>query len=324
MTEVGINPPGVEAEFERLLRTCFPQWGDNSVSRWFFTRTVGGAPADRLVVAERGALVAGTALTHRRLRLPSGSEVPVGILTGAWTLPRARNRGHFSRLAAEALVLGRERGLALILAFVTDENSSSRALGRLGFAGVPASYHLAEPGAAPGRPAPAAVVTQGGVQARSLGDRARAPRDRLVRIAYATAEEWSSQFLERPHPTRVVRLGREACAVIEEVRDTDRILLLQGDGQHRRALLEALLFRCAARGRKAFLYTTRSEIRRAATGAGFPPTGGCIRIAMADDTVLAAALGMSGWQAPANAGPLVDPSSPWFLGSWDVQAGDKM
>lgn len=324
MNQLQINPPGVEGLFEQSLRACFPQWGDATVSQWFFVRTAGGAPADRLVVAHRGALLAGTALTHRRLRLAPGVEVPVGILTAAWTLPQARNQGLFSRLAAESVKLGRERGLALILAFVTDLNPSSRALARLGFAAVPAAYSLAHPGSTPHRTPPPSVVITHDSEAGDLAERARARRSQSVRIVYRTVQEWSSQFLERPYPTRILRLQRDARAVVEEVGDTDRIQFLLGESEDWRAVLESIRGWCAMRQRSAFLYSTTPEIGQAATDAGFESKGGCIRVAVADVAVLAGALGMTGQGVPAGARDLVDPTSPWFLGDWDVQAGDKM
>ena len=324
MNQVQINPPGVEGLFEHNLRACFPHWGDDTVSRWFFSRTVGGPQADRLVVADRGTLLAGTALSHRRLRLANGADVPIGILTGAWTLPRARNQGLFSRLSAEALVLGRKRGLAMILAFVTDENPSSHALARLGFAGVPARYCIAGPGTSSHSQAPAPVALPPGEMARYLAGRTEAARTGTVHLAYQTLDEWSSQFLERPYPTRILRLGGDARAVLEEVRDTDRIQLLLGDGEDWRGLLESIHAWCGTRQRKVFLYCTASEIGRAAADAGFDCRGACIRIAVADAAVLGGAVGVAGQAGLADAGSLVDPGSPWFLGRWEVQTGDKM
>jgi GNAT superfamily N-acetyltransferase len=324
MSEVRINLPGMEELYEQNLRACFPHWGDEAVSRWFFARTVGGPPADRLVVVDQGTLLAGAALTHRRLRLANGADVPVGIITGAWTLPQARNQGLFSRLSAEALALGRKRGLAMILAFVTDENPSSRALARLGFAGVFARYHVARPGPHPRTSALEPVAVPDGEEVRHLADRAQAFRNGAVHFAYQTVAEWSSQFLERPCPTYIVRLGRNAGAVVETVRDTDRIQLLLRDGEDGRTVLESLHAWCAARHRSLFFYTTRPETSRAAADAGFDSVAGCIRIAVADAAVLARAVGVSGQTGPADAGSLVEPGSPWFVGDWDVQAGDRM
>lgn len=324
MSEVRINPPGIEQLYEENLRTCFPRWGDAAVSHWFFSRTLGGPPADRLVVVDQGMLVAGIGLTHRCLRLANGAKVRVGVLTGAWTLPQARKRGWFSRLSVEALGLGRKKGLAMILAFVMDDNSSSRALARVGFAGVPAWYHRAEPAGRGSRGALDALTVSHGEEAQRLAERTEAARCGTVHIAYDTVAEWSSQFLQRPHPTRVVRLAGGGRAVVEAVGDTERIQLLLANGGDARSLLETLRAWCGARGRSAFFYTTGLEASRAAAEAGFESISGCIRVGVADSEVLAAAVGVPSQAKYLDAGSLVDPHSAWFLGSWELQAGDRM
>lgn len=324
MNEVRINPRGIETLFERNLRICFPHWGDAAVSRWFFDRSVGGQPADRLVMLHRGKLLAGIALTHRRLCLTTGAEVPVGILTGAWTLPEARNLGLFGRLSAEALVLGRERGLALILAFVTDDNPSSRVLARLGFAGVPARYHFATPAAASPATTPLPTLITGDGAVRELASSARASRHGAVRVTYGTDEEWSSQFLERPNPSQILQLGYDARAVVEEVGETVRIHLLLSEGEAWRSVLESLRAWCSFRQRRGFLYSTNPQLSRAAADAGWEAKAGWIRIAVADAGVLAHAAGLTSCPASADAEALVDARHPWFLGEWDIQGGDKM
>lgn len=322
MIELQVNAPRTEAEYERLLRRCFPHWGDASVSRWFFARESGGPPADRLMLREGDTPLAGIAIVHRRLRLAGGEELAVGILCGAWTLPEARRQGLFGRTVTGALSVARERGLALLLGFVTDDNPSSRGLDRLGFLGVTATYHTAGPDTAgpdgidPPR-APRAAVEMLGQSAAALFQRFESVRSQRVRFAYGHPGVWASQFLARPHPTRVVNVGSGAWAVVEEVGDTDRILCCEGEDDAMPGLLASLRARAAAAGRRVFCYTTRPEVRRAAGQAGFDCRSGWIRVGGADPTLVAALTGRPAAEAPAE-------PAPRLHHRWDIQAGDKM
>ena len=88
------------AHYIECMNRCFPGWGGERMAAWAFR----GAD---FLLHESGD--AGLALTWRDVELPDGAHAPAAIITGAWTLPEARGRGHFSQLIERSRVLAETR-----------------------------------------------------------------------------------------------------------------------------------------------------------------------------------------------------------------------
>ncbi|MEW6368646.1 MAG: hypothetical protein AB1714_28795 [Acidobacteriota bacterium] len=192
------------------------------------------------IVHENGE--AGSAVNYRTVELPGGGRVRVGIVSGSWTLPVARGRGHFSRILEESREIAWSRGAAMLLSFVTATNASRRRVEASGATMVPAFY------------------------CRGTGRIAHvAPPAPSARFVY-TETEWRMQFLERPRPTKQLRTDAWA-AVIEEADGINRVHFIDGDFA---AAISAL-------GR-LFCYTTIPSRARALADAGFEIIDGFVGV----------------------------------------------
>jgi len=306
MTGAGAAEAVVEAgwtdpRFRAGLARAFPGWGGEAHSRFYLARDLGeGAP--ELVAIEHGdELVAAVAINYRRLRTADGGEARAGILTGGWTLPEARRRGRFRRLAAAAARRAAERGARWLLGFVTADNASARGMAALGSTLVPAWYC-----ASGERTAGAEADSEAPPRSASWNALAEAfARDRLGTTAfgYRDTVAWRSQFVDRPDPVEAVRVGR-ARALIERAAGTDRLLLVC-PGEAEAAVLPVLATRAHAAGRRFFCYVTDAGRRRAALAAGLTSRPGFV-------TVLPC-------PPPAAGGPPARPPQ-----RWNLSAGDRM
>jgi len=130
-----VNPPGLEPAYLEALQRNFRGWGEEAEFDWWFRREVGAPRADLLVLVEGGdTLVAGAAVSYRRLDIPGARQELVGVLTGAWTAHQYRRRGCFTELIERARDVAGGRGAAMLLAFSSTEPESRDALARASFA----------------------------------------------------------------------------------------------------------------------------------------------------------------------------------------------
>ena len=120
-TDFMLNPAGVEQAYLGALQGNFGGWGGPAEFNWWFKRPVGAAAADLLVLTTGGdTLVAGTAVTYRRLRMVGDRQEIAALLTGAWTASQYRRQGCFTELIERARTVAGQRGATLLLAFLSD------------------------------------------------------------------------------------------------------------------------------------------------------------------------------------------------------------
>lgn len=316
-----LNPPGGESEYLRGLNECFEGWGDWKTFEWAFRRTVAPEPAADLMVLRDGSeLLAGSAVTYRRLELANGERIRIGIMTGSWTLPAARGRGCFSRLIEASLMVTSERGGALLLAFVTADNPSCRQLRRSGAAFVPTSYLFSE-----GGPQAEDVPRWTAVDADERHAAAIAHSSKgQCHFIYERFEDWRCQFLERPYPTGLLSAGDGAFAVLERKGGTDRLQALWTSPGSLDFRLAELRAQTAAQGNRLFAFSSEAAFGKTARAMGFVERPGYVTTMVTDDARLRAAMKLSeAIEAPSHA-MLTDATSPWFLGAWSLQSGDRM
>ena len=91
MITVHVNPPAIQDEYLRCLNTVFGNWGDAEKYFWYFQRKTSFPDPDLMVLKERDRTLAGSAVSYRQIRFPNGGDAVIGIMTGSWTLPEARN-----------------------------------------------------------------------------------------------------------------------------------------------------------------------------------------------------------------------------------------
>jgi GNAT superfamily N-acetyltransferase len=209
--------------------TAFAMWGDAALFAWAFRDD-----AEILLLDDAaGRPVAGTGVTFRTLR----NGKCAAIMTGSWTLPKARGQGAFSSLVRAVCEIAAERD-GVMLAFVRSENPSARGLVTAGAAMWPAFYCRST--VPPALPSPELVPVD--------------PDPSLIPSSFVyTPEQWRAQFLERPN-ARIECLGLPGswAAILERSDEFDRVHAVSDP-----AALPHLAARAHAVGRRLFWYTTR-------------------------------------------------------------------
>jgi GNAT superfamily N-acetyltransferase len=311
MREVRYNDLELDQAYLAGLNACFGSWGDQTQFAWVFERSSGSHPPDRMAIVDDGEFLAGSGISYRLVCLPNGASMHVGIMTGSWTLPAARGRGIFTTIVDESRQRASDHGCGVLLAFVTHDNPSRRALERAGSAMVPTWYMFGAPeGIEPA--SEAAEVTSG---TDETGEERDAALDRFVRFHYPTTEAYRGQFLQRPAPVEARRYS-SGIAIVELSGGTDRVLSYRSTAS-RAELLEEIAADAVLRGRRLFLLSTCEGVPRYLEGKQ-----GFLTALVASEADLRAALGLD--TAVPSSSALADPLSPYYLGPWFIEAGDRM
>ncbi len=113
--------------------------------------------------------------------------------------------------------------------------------------------------------------------------------------------------------------------MIDEHGDTDRVVAYLGaQGKFPSELLGAVLRRADSRGKKVFAFSSDPDLSEFCLASGFTERPGFLTANVADWQLLASALRVKD-QRPGSSNALVaDPQSPWFIGTWRLQSGDRM
>ena len=324
---------GGEAErcYLESLNLCFPGWGGREMFDWCFSRESAGLRPDLMMLHDDASrVVAGTANSYRRVGLPNGQTMVVGIMTGSWTLPEARGRGAFTRLIEESRELAASRQAGLLLAFYARANGSARPLQAAGAALIPSWYCRSS--------AERRIDTSGDSSVDDIDACRNDYQDvaDAVRLIYS-ADEWRDQFLLRPNGVMRVRSeSRRWSALVERTPDFDRVLSLTVAGSSTPEagawadVIVALDARAAAAGRRVFCYTTQPAQASALRERGFEIIDGYMSVLIANEAVVRSACGNAGGAGGGGESPtasphaLAEPESPWYLGQWIVRNGDRM
>jgi hypothetical protein len=323
--QLEINPPGIDAEYLHCLNTCFPGWGDARIAQWAFGRALVPDPIpDLMVLREGDELLAGSAVSYRSVTLPNGSTVRAGIMTGSWTLPAARGRGCFARMIEESVAITRERQGALLLAFVTEENPSCRQLLKAGATAVPTAYLFTELEGAPQKTDGAELMSINKGDLKDAVASWEKSREGRCRFTYSNLEDWKGQFLERVGRVDIVRDASGAFAVLERTATTDRIQAWWAPTETAALqLFQSLLSHAESHGRKLFGFSTDATLTAQWQTVGFRKKPGYLTVMVIDWNRLGQALQISAPPASGNEA-LLHPGDPWFVGDWEIQAGDRM
>lgn len=145
MIRIEINPDNLESVILENLNICFPNWGTEIHYRHFFKKTVTDIAPDIIVFRnESNEIIAGSAVSYRKIRWTNGNVYDIGIMTGSWTLPAARGMGCFSQMIQTSKEICQNRKVDYLTAFVTEDNASYRRLKEAGSFCVPANNYFLE------------------------------------------------------------------------------------------------------------------------------------------------------------------------------------
>ncbi len=327
MITLDVNPKGMDDEYLKCLNFCFGNWGDRRKYDWYFRRKTAYPEADLMILKKDGALAAGSAVTYRTAALTNGSEVTVGIMTGAWTLPQFRNQGYFARIIEESLRLTALKGGALLLGFAVDDRSSFRQLARAGSALFPCSYIFSTAQTrCPETKSRLSPVEKSSRVIADLSARLYASGKGYSRFIYASEQDFDAQFIQRPGETEIFEDDYGNCGIIEKTEETDILqLYLTGtdDESELTGSIAGFLANALGRGRKLFLYSTRPGIAHLSRKLGLEVKAGYLTVLIAEESRLRAALKLPESISIENTSLLTRADSDWFLGNWNLQGGDR-
>lgn len=301
--EVELNAPGTEQRYLNALNLCFNGWGGAEEFGWYFQRPFAGRVADRFMLLEEGEAIAGSAVSWRELLDANGRERRIGIMTGSWTLPAARGRGCFTRIIEISRQLCVDCGADWLLAFVTHDNPSRRALEKAGSTMIRTSY-LSSPDAPAAQPGSglAREVEADDRRLAQLWQARRSAAARQMRFHYRTPELWRQQLIGRTLPVELLESEAGGAAVVERHPVFDRLLSASAaGGEERLRIEEAVCRRAIGAGRRYFSFSSDAAYAASLRDrCGLEAKEGFI-------TLLSAAE-----EAPPSSGP------------WFVEGGDRL
>jgi GNAT superfamily N-acetyltransferase len=287
------------AMYVEWLNSCYLGGWTERLFQWYLNRRFAGRGPDLLVAREMGEPVSGCGVNYRRVRIPGGAVRDAAIISAAWTLPGARGKGYFTKVAQESARHAADRGCELVLGFVTADNPSGRAMASCGSALLPSAY-LTLDSASPPPPHELPEIRQA-----QAADAARrfASGGGNDSFQYPSRDAWEHQFLERPNPVEILRIGGDSLAVVEHTPDTDRLQWLSCDGGGSSDAVAALARRAFEAGRRFFAFGMRRWSEACAARAGLAREPGYLTC-----------MPLRGSPNPDN----------YFAGDWNVHSGDRM
>ncbi len=322
--DIILNPKGMESAYIDYLNLSFGQWGDASLYKWCFDRQIGDLKADIMIFKNDGRIVAGSAVTYRKVRLGT-SIVNVGIMTGSWTLPETRGQGYFTKIIETSLSLASNKKAALLLAFVTEKNASYRRLAKAGASQFPTHYLFSDSNTSiPESDHIVSPVSDEKSNIKVFFEKLTKRQDGFAHFTY-TFKEWKSQFMERPGIIEFLNVGDIGSVIIEKKGNFDRILALSLKEESVFIdFIKTLLRRALTNGQNLFLFTTSLSWKDECMRLGFGYTPGYLTALVADANELIKAYPGASSLPGDIAYKFYDPTGPWHIGLWDIQSGDRM
>ncbi|MFD3003680.1 GNAT family N-acetyltransferase [Pontibacter toksunensis] len=306
MENITINPANYKSEYIKYLNQCFNGWGQEREYDWAFSRTVGDKKADIMLIHnEEGEVIAGSAVTYRKLSKPGGGTMDIAIMTGSWTLPKARGKGCFSKIISLSQELAHKKNVPYLTAFVTESNASYRRLASAGSMLVPNSNLFSpEQPYADADSAAIEVLQEDEKVISDIYSQFSDMEQEGFSFAY-TREEFYQQYINRPKKVEILKINADY-ALVEETYNAIKVLLLSHDEmQAFEDNIKSLTnWAIENRSKKLLLFSTKSKIIEACEKLGFESLKGYY-------TILHTA---------ADAGTEVDTQLMWV----NIHSGDKM
>ena len=143
--EFKFNKSPNQKEYLASLNECFSNWGDETTFSWVFRKPDYIAEPDLFEIRDEDQnLLAGSALTYRKVKMPNGESFAMGTMTGSWTLPLSRGKGCFTEMIRYSKQLVESHHFDFLTAFVTQQNASFRRLEAEGSFLVPTNYIISK------------------------------------------------------------------------------------------------------------------------------------------------------------------------------------
>lgn len=286
MENIVFNPENYKKQYLEHLNECFKGWGSDTEYNWVFNRKVGEHNSDILIIQNKeDGVIAGSAVSYRQLS-DGERNVPIGIMTGSWTLPAARRKGCFGKMIDSSKNLCAEKNTPFLTAFVTETNPSRKGLETAGSYMVP-SYNLFSP-----TTRFAEETGEGDVVKRNKDEqliqevynRMRKTQEGFLNFSY-TKEEFAAQYISRIKETTVLSIGNDF-AILEDGANEMKILLMTYENTKALKVNMKLLTNWCLehKEKKAFLFTTREEAYKACSKIDFENAPGFFTVLKTAET----------------------------------------
>jgi hypothetical protein len=140
-----LNPENYENQYLDKLNECFPNWGSFDTLDWVINRSFEGHKPDFFVLkSDTDEILAGSAISYRKLKSKDNNSYQIGIMTGSWTLPISRGMGCFTETIHKSNEIVAAKNMDFLTAFVTESNASYRRLRDAGSLLVATNYIISE------------------------------------------------------------------------------------------------------------------------------------------------------------------------------------
>ncbi|MFC1853993.1 GNAT family N-acetyltransferase [candidate division CSSED10-310 bacterium] len=325
--ETLINPPNMNSEYLKALNFCFNSWGDLAMFHWCFTRTIGGLSNDIIVIKENDELIAGSGVTYRPIRIHTGIISTVGIMTGSFTLPASRGKGCFTEMIKTSKALCAQKGVALLLAFVTADNASFRRLANAGSALYP-TWYLFNQKASPD------LVNCSNFHVINPDD--DDVTNRIFELSFSnqknkthftyTYDEWKSQFIHRPSAITIISFEEANYCLMDEKSEVIKILALYCSQNSSIAkYIQIMQVYAARQNKKLYVFTASECWKEYCVQAGFKCFPGYMTVLITNHAAYKDIVVNKYFSHELDESVLI-PSKHHvgILGPWTIQSGDRM
>ena len=250
--EVIINPKQYQHNYIQYLNQCFTGWGNIKNYEWTFDQDFDLRKADFFIIKDNDNVIAGSALTYRRINVPNGKSYIHGTMTGSWTLPEARGKGCFSIMIQESKHLINKHSYGFLTAYVTESNASFRRLEAAGSYLIPTNYIVCSLPEIKDIDTGFEIVEDEGIYEIIYKLRNEQVRNN-VHYSY-TYEQFVSQFINRAEgKSKILSSNGEYC-ILSETDTTFRILF---STSYQFIFLERLRVWAGCQNKNIFFFTTK-------------------------------------------------------------------
>lgn len=222
MENILINPLNFKDKYINYINQCFPNWGSDKDYNWVLNRTVGDKTSDIIIIKnEEDDVIAGSGITYRKLKIENNAEIGIGIMTGSWTLPKARGKGCFSKIISISKDICNQKGVPFLTAFVMESNPSFRRLSDAGALLIP-TYHCFSKEVSYPNASKISIVKRVSKVKSEIFCKFKNSQKNYLGFNY-TPEEFFQQYIDRIRNIELLNID-EDYAIVEETENIIKVL----------------------------------------------------------------------------------------------------
>lgn len=282
--ETIINPKNYQEQYIENLNHCFSDWGGQNEYHWTFQRKAGNFESDIIIIKDdEGDVIAGSGVTYRKLSTRDHDEIDIGIMTGSWTLPKARGKGCFSEIINISKELCARKAVHFLTAFVMENNPSFRRLKDAGSILIPTSHFISKETIYPSENQVSETKWKPQYQ-KELYYKFKNNKRHCLAFDY-TADEFFKQYIYRIKKTILIQFSSNELAVIEETKDIIKVLFITYEdvNSYISNVKSLANWGLKTRSKRLLLFSTKKEISDALVNLRFQKSPGYFTVLNTQD-----------------------------------------